>query len=126
MPGSMSTPAPAPVAERGAIRVADRVVAKIAARAAREVLADAPGAESVPAGTFPLATVAVHRRQVARLRLSVELGYPGDLAAVCSTVRAHVRERVESLTGMTVKAVLVDIERLHSPVSRTAREGRVS
>lgn len=121
----MSAPASAPVAERGAIRVADRVVAKIAARAAREALDGAPGTESVPPGSHPQAAVSVHRR-VARLRLSVELGYPGDLAAVCRGVRAHVTERVESLTGMRVEAVLVDIERLHSPITRTAREGRLS
>jgi uncharacterized alkaline shock family protein YloU len=120
----MSTTTPAPAAERGAIRIADRVVAKVASQAAREALADAPGAELVPPGTFPQAAVLV-RRRVARLRLSVELGYPGDLAAMCRAVRTHVTERVESLTGLPVEAVVVDVERLHSAVTRAVREGRV-
>lgn len=120
----MTTTAPAPAAQRGAMRIADRVIAKIATQAAREALAGAPGADLVPHGVSPQAAVSVHRR-TARLRLSVELGYPGDVAAVCRTVSKHVVERVESLSGMPVAAVVVDVERLHSFATRAVGEGRV-
>lgn len=121
----MTTSAPGSAAERGSIRIADRVLAKIAAQAAREALADLPGADLVPPGATPQAAVAVHRRTRPRFRLSVELGYPGDIAAACRAVRGHVTERVESLTGMAVDAVVVDVERLHSAITRVEGEGRV-
>ncbi len=99
----------APVApgERGALRIADRVVAKIAAQAAREVLG--PGApDAVP----PHATVVVHH-DTARVRVAVELGYPCDIGGRCGAVRRRVIERVGALTGMGVHEVEVEVERLH-------------
>jgi uncharacterized alkaline shock family protein YloU len=117
-------PVQVPAADRGGLRIADRVVAKIAAHAAREVLADAPHAEHVPSGTDPHASVSV-RRKAARVRLSVELGYPNDIGSVCRSVRRHVTERVQTLTGMAVPEVAVEIERLHSPATRKADEERV-
>lgn len=84
-------PSQLPPAERGALRIADRVIAKIAAQAAGEALGDAPGAELVPRDATPHASVSV-RKGTARLRLSLELGYPADIGAVCGTVRRHVVE----------------------------------
>ncbi|MFJ3923501.1 hypothetical protein [Streptomyces sp. NPDC090022] len=108
-----------PPAERGATQITDRVVAKIAARAAREALGGPP-----PGGTAPHATVTVHH-DIARVRISLELGYPGDLAAQCAAVRRHVTERVESCAAMTVPEVDIDIEHLHAahtgPGSRRSR-----
>jgi uncharacterized alkaline shock family protein YloU len=118
-----AVPVPLPGADRGSLRIADRVVAKIAAQAAGEALSDAPGAELVPRDASPHATVSV-RKDVARLRLTLELGYPADLGAVCGAVRRHVADRVEALTGMTVPEVAVEIERLHSAAARKP-EGRV-
>jgi uncharacterized alkaline shock family protein YloU len=119
-----AAPVQVPAADRGAIRIADRVVAKIAARAAHEALADAPGADLLPPGTIPHATVSM-RRRTARLKLSAELGYPTDIGSVCRAVRRHVADRVEALTGMTVAEVVVEIERLHSAATHAAHEGRV-
>jgi uncharacterized alkaline shock family protein YloU len=119
-----SVPVQLPPAERGSLRIADRVVAKIAAHAAGEVLADAPGAELVPREAISHATVSV-RRDTARLRLTLELGYPADLGAVSATVRRHVAGRVEKLTGLAVPEVAVEIERLHSATARHKDEGRV-
>lgn len=113
-----------PAAERGALRIADRVVAKIAAQAAGEVLSGAPGAELVPREASAHASVSV-RRDTARLRLTLELGYPTDIGAVCGTVRRHVTGRVEELTGMQVPEVAVEVERLHSAAARRKDEGRV-
>jgi uncharacterized alkaline shock family protein YloU len=110
--------------ERGSLRIADRVVAKIASRAAREALADAPRAEHVPSDAKPGATVVV-RRGKAYVRLSVELGYPNDIAAVARLVRGRVADRVQALTGMEVPEVGFDVERLHSAATHREDEGRV-
>lgn len=110
--------------ERGALRIADRVVAKIAAQAAGEALSDAPGADLVPKDAIPHASVSV-RRNAARLRLTLELGYPADIGAVCGRVRSHVTGRVEALTGMRVPEVSVEVERLHTAAARRKDEGRV-
>lgn len=119
-----AVPAQLPAAERGSLRIADRVVAKIAAQAAGEVLSDAPGAELVPGDTTPHASVSI-RKDTARLRLTLELGYPADIGSVCGTVRRHVTSRVEALTGMEVPEVAVEVERLHSVAADRKNEGRV-
>lgn len=124
---TVSPPAAAadvPAGERGGTRIADRVVAKIAAQAAREVLRK----ESPQDRTDAHATVTVHRREdrehlgEARLRIAVELGYPSDIGAQCRVVRRHVAERVRALASMVVPEVAVEVERLHSPL--TAGRGR--
>ncbi|MDJ0344831.1 Asp23/Gls24 family envelope stress response protein [Streptomyces sp. H10-C2] len=119
-----AAPVSLPAADRGALRIADRVVAKIAARAAREVLAEVPESALVPPERTPHASVSVHK-ETARVRLSVELGYPGDLGMVCGSVRRHVADRVRALTGMEVPEVAIEIERLHSAAARHQGEGRV-
>ncbi|MCX4633617.1 hypothetical protein HEP86_10465 [Streptomyces sp. RPA4-5] len=116
-----------PAGERGATRIADRVVAKIAARAAREALR----AESPRARTDAHATVTVHRRDdrqhfgEARVRIAVELGYPSDIGGQCRVVRRRVTERVTELANMTVPEVAVEVERLHSPLLDRTERGRV-
>ena len=117
-------PARMPPAERGALRIADRVIEKIAAQAAGEALTDTPGAHLVPADARPHATVSV-RKDAARLRLTLELGYPTDMGSVCGAVRSHVTGRVEALTGMAVPEVAVEVERLHSAAGRSKDDGRV-
>ncbi|MFF7445264.1 MULTISPECIES: Asp23/Gls24 family envelope stress response protein [unclassified Streptomyces] len=105
-----------PPGERGATRIADRVVAKIASQAAREVVGDLPG-EAAPAH----ATVVVHH-DVARVRVHLELDYPTDIGARCARVRRHVAERVRALVGMQVPEVAVQVERLHP--AHGAAQGR--
>ncbi|MFE0581211.1 hypothetical protein [Streptomyces sp. NPDC058874] len=107
-----ATPHAVAAADRGATRIADRVVAKIAAQAAREAVAAGSGAP-------PQATVTVHH-DIARVRISLELDYPGDLAAQCAAVRSRVTRRVEECAQMSVPEVDIDIERLHSAHTRTA------
>ncbi|GLV95198.1 hypothetical protein Slala04_66510 [Streptomyces lavendulae subsp. lavendulae] len=108
--GARAAPAVVAAGDRGAIRIADRVVAKIAAQAAREALAGTSGAP-------PHATVTVHH-DIARVRVSLELDYPSDLAAQCAAVRSSVVRRVEQLANMSVPEVDVDIEHLHSVHTR--------
>ncbi|WP_432159303.1 hypothetical protein [Streptomyces sp. NRRL F-5630] len=94
-------------AERGSTRIADRVVAKIAAQAAREAIAPPPrGARA------PRTAVSVNGDR-ARVRVSVELAYPGHLGAQCGAVRHRVAARVGDLAGMRVPEVAVQVERLH-------------
>ncbi|WP_053642112.1 MULTISPECIES: Asp23/Gls24 family envelope stress response protein [unclassified Streptomyces] len=110
-----------PARDRGATDIADRVVAKIAARAAREALGGVP-----KGGSKPHASVDVHR-DVARVSVSLELDYPSDVARQCGAVRNRVRSQVEHLVGMEVHEVSVHVERLHSALTRDdTPRGRLS
>ncbi|WP_149180072.1 hypothetical protein [Streptomyces sp. TRM49041] len=106
--------------ERGATAIADRVIAKIAAQAAREALA----AVFPPDAGAPHATVVVHRDS-ARVRVVVELAYPSDIGGQCSAVRRQVTHRVKDLAGMDVPEVAVHVERLHTAYERDGQGGRI-
>jgi uncharacterized alkaline shock family protein YloU len=93
-------------------------VAKVAAQAAREALGVVP-----EGGAPPRATVTVHH-DVARVRVTLELGYPSDIGGQCGAVRHHVIQRVKAFAGMDVPEVTVQVERLHSSHSRRAAQGR--
>jgi uncharacterized alkaline shock family protein YloU len=119
-----------PPGERGATRIADRVVAKIAAQAAREALV-----VPTPASTPPNATVVIrpHARrrssrgtttETARVRVTLGLPYPSDIGGLCAAVRRHVAERVGTLAGMHVSEVAVHVERLHLAHAHDAAQGR--
>ncbi|GAP50515.1 Asp23/Gls24 family envelope stress response protein [Streptomyces azureus] len=107
-----------PAGERGATRIADRVVAKIASQAAREAVGTLP-----PGAGRPSATVVVHR-EVAHVRVHVELDYPCDVGARCRQVRRQVVERLGALVGMQVPEVVVQVERLHLVAGPGAVQGR--
>ncbi|TXS51119.1 Asp23/Gls24 family envelope stress response protein [Streptomyces sp. t39] len=106
-------------AERGSTTVADRVVAKIAAQAAREALGTVP-----PGGAAPHAAVVV-RHDTAQVRVSLELDYPSDIGERCASVRRRVTERVTTLAGMDVPEVAVQVERLHSLHTRRGAKERI-
>ena len=119
--GELRGPRPAtavPPGERGATSIADRVVSKVAAQAAREALGELPS-EAAP----PYATVMVHHGTV-RVRMHLELAYPCDIGARCRAVRHHVVERVVALVGMEVLEVAVQVERLHPAQAYGAAQGR--
>jgi uncharacterized alkaline shock family protein YloU len=107
-------------AERGATRIADRVVAKIASYAAREAIGTVP-----LGGDAPHATVAVSHGS-ARLRISLDLEYPTDIGERCAAVRRQVIQRVNALAGMTVPEVIIQVERLYSAKTRGAAQGRTT
>ncbi|GHD35125.1 hypothetical protein GCM10010313_82220 [Streptomyces violarus] len=107
-----------PAGERGATRIADRVVAKIASQAAREAVGTPPR----DAGR-PSASVVVHH-EVAHVRVHVELDYPCDVGDRCRQVRRQVVERVATLAGMEVPEVVVQVERLHLVAGPGAAQGR--
>jgi uncharacterized alkaline shock family protein YloU len=115
-----------PPGGRGATRIADRVVAKIAAQAAREAVGPLP-----PDAGRPHATVVVRPHpggggpaDAAHIHVHLELDYPSDLGARCRAVRRHVTERVGALAGMTVPEVAVQVERLHLAPDPGAAQGR--
>ncbi|WP_371671666.1 Asp23/Gls24 family envelope stress response protein [Streptomyces sp. NBC_00289] len=133
-----------PREERGAITVADRVVAKIAAHVTREALSGFT--RRVPPGRrTPRVNSSVRRspgrntagrdaesaaqRQAAlgeaRLRIVVELGYPSDIGAQCAAVRREVTERLRTWVGMDVSDLVVSVERLHSVHGRHTDQERV-
>lgn len=136
-----------PRGERGATAVTDRVVAKIAARVAREALSRfAESAGHVPPGRrTPHVSTSVRRapertsaardaesatgRQAvlgeARLHITVELGYPSDIRAQCAAVRREVTERIRAWAGMEVSDLAVSVEQLHSAHTRHTDRERV-
>ncbi|GAB2884761.1 hypothetical protein GCM10027074_61650 [Streptomyces deserti] len=117
--GELGTPVTAvPPGERGATRIADRVVAKIAAQAAREAVGTLP-----PDAARPHTNVVVHHG-TARVRVHLELDYPTDIGGRCRQVRRQVAERVSALAGMGVPEVVVHIERLHRSAAHRAAQGR--
>ncbi|MFD3915513.1 hypothetical protein [Streptomyces sp. NPDC058603] len=105
--------------ERGATTIADRVIAKIAAQAAREALDGVP-----EGGAAPHATVTV-RHDSARVRIGVELEYPTDIGRQCGAVRLSVVQRIKALADMDVPEVVVRVERLYSDRSGLAAQGRL-
>ncbi|MGW3953982.1 Asp23/Gls24 family envelope stress response protein [Streptomyces sp. NPDC004752] len=116
--------------ERGATRIADRVVAKIAAQAAREAVGALPKDAAPPHATVvvrPPAAETARSRGTAtasvRVRVHLELDYPTDIGARCAAVRRHVTERVGTLVDMEVPEVAVEVERLH-PAPGHGADGR--
>lgn len=134
MSASAPTPAASQVtaAERGATRIADRVIAKIASQAAHEALRGLPSSALLPKDRFPQATVNVRPPNGtsdnaggrAKVQLFVDVGYPADLREVCAAVRRRVIERVGELADMAVPEVSVEVERLHS-AAMAPEHGRV-
>ncbi|MFI0164424.1 Asp23/Gls24 family envelope stress response protein [Streptomyces sp. NPDC017095] len=109
-------PAPAtglpPPAERGATVIPDRVVARIAARAARTAQARHAAVPPGPGtAAAPSATAAVRAGSV-RVHLAMDLPYPADLAYVCERIQRDVAERVARLTGFQVGEVTLTVRRL--------------
>ncbi|WP_030173830.1 Asp23/Gls24 family envelope stress response protein [Streptomyces sp. NRRL S-813] len=101
-----------PPAERGATVIPDRVVARIAAQAARTAQsrrAAVPPDRGSPAA--PSASAAVRIGSV-RLHLSMDLPYPTDIPRVCERIQQDVAEKVAQLTGLRVGEVVLTVRRL--------------
>ncbi|MFD9115865.1 Asp23/Gls24 family envelope stress response protein [Streptomyces bottropensis] len=136
-----------PRGERGATAVTDRVVAKIAARVAREALSRfAESVGHVPPGRrTPHVSTSVRRAPErtgagrdaesaagrpavlgeVRLHITVELGYPSDIGAQCAAVRREVTERIRAWAGMEVSDLAVSVGQLHSAHTRHTDRERV-
>ena len=122
--------------ELGMITINDRVVAKMAARAAVEIPdagAAAPrvlgrsvtGAAVVGARTtsltgLPKASADVDG-SVVTLDLSISVRWPASVPEVTSAVREHVCSRVSGLTGLTVAEVSISVTDLVTRLPGPAR-----
>ncbi|MEU6233377.1 hypothetical protein [Kitasatospora sp. NPDC047058] len=95
---------------RGRLRLADRVYARIADRAARDVLAQAWHGRAERGGP-PKVSVSVPGSTVT-VRVAVDLPFPADLAALARALRERIAAQVSGLTGTRVGEVVVVVEKL--------------
>lgn len=118
----------------GAIHVGKDVVAKVAAYAATELpdvggptrgLGRMPGGEMLGVGRADL-----HRRPKvtahvddgkAYLDLVVSVRWPASVPQVTSTLRNHLRQRVQQLTGLQVGEVRIEVADLIGDTAPVAR-----
>ncbi|MFE3265552.1 hypothetical protein [Streptomyces sp. NPDC059215] len=92
--------------------IPDRVVARIAARAAGTALRRITGPEY--AGTdlaAPKAHATTHEG-TARLALTVDLPYPTDITGICRQLQHEISEQVAHLTGLDISEVMLTVRRL--------------
>ena len=109
---------PAP-GQRGRTAIADRVVARLAARAAAEVeqtggaarqlIGVAMGRETGEGTARVSARVDGH---LAVIEMRLSLAYPAPVRSLTREVRRHVIERVTGLTGLEVRHVDIEVVRL--------------
>jgi uncharacterized alkaline shock family protein YloU len=122
--------------EFGTISVADRVVAKIAARAAAEnpdVGAPATRLLGIPvpaAGgigghdsdldALPKSSVEVDGAK-AFLTLQISVRWPASIRTVTETLRSHVADRVNELTGLSVDEVHITVQDMVTDITPPPR-----
>ena len=88
--------------QRGRTTIADRVVAKIATRAVAE-FGQAGGAARVSARI---------NGNLAMIEMRLSLAYPEPVRSLTREVRRHVMERVNTMTGIEVRHVDIEVARL--------------
>lgn len=109
--------------ERGGLDVHDRVVTRVARRAAREVPGVAEYTEPLDRATgrgLPRADVKRSGR-VATVEISVAVSWGLSLGEVAETVRDRVSERLRTLMGLDVTNVDVTVSRIVRPTSEEPR-----
>jgi uncharacterized alkaline shock family protein YloU len=106
----------------GVVSIDDRVVAKLAARAAVEItdaggaaprllgrsLDGAPGTRSTSLNSLPRATADVDGSMVV-LALQISIRWPASVPAIAAEVRQHVAGRISELTGLNVTEVQIEV-----------------
>lgn len=118
---------PAEAAERGSLSIEDVVVEKVAIAAAGEI--DGVGGAArrvlgVPTGRDdgdgrPRASARVSA-QTAALEVRLTVAYPASVRETTEDVRAHVRDRVETLTELTVTRVDISVAALTAASARSS------
>lgn len=98
-------------ATRGRLHIADKVVEKIAAMAAREVdqvTEDNSGWRALPGRGLPRVNAEVAGGH-ARIGVEIAAPWPTPLPQVAAQTRDHVEQRVSSLTGIDIVAVDITV-----------------
>ncbi|MER7283340.1 Asp23/Gls24 family envelope stress response protein [Dactylosporangium sp. NPDC000244] len=90
----------------GSITIAEKVVAKLASRAALELPDAAAAARRGLGRSMPKASARVEG-DVAVIDLEIGVRWPASVPRVTAAVRRHVRERLTSLTGLTIAEVRI-------------------
>ncbi|MFC1419721.1 hypothetical protein [Streptacidiphilus cavernicola] len=103
----LTLPAPA---ERGSTRIADRVLARIASRAAVEAVT--PHAPDPRRLETPRASAHRHRRGTVSIKVGLDLPYPADIGALSGEVHQRIVERLDELAGTEAPKVSLVVERL--------------
>ncbi|MEP7022440.1 MAG: Asp23/Gls24 family envelope stress response protein [Actinomycetota bacterium] len=120
----------------GKVSINDRVVEKMASRAAAEI-PDAGGTAARVLGREVAGAAALGGREtsldslprasadvdgsVVVLSLSISVRWPASVPEVCDAVRQHVRDRVAELTGLTVAEVSITVTDLITRVAAAPR-----
>lgn len=97
-----------PAELRGRTDIPERVVTRIAARAAREV-EQVVAVRERKATALGRRTRAVMDGGLVTLELEVTVRYPAPLLHVAEEIRRHVNDRVHTLTGLTVGHIDIDV-----------------
>lgn len=119
----MAEPGQVEPVDRGTLTVADRVIDKLAAHAATFVEGVVPAGSTLDrlAGRqLPRATSQVRGRQ-ARVGVQIAVAWPQPLADTAGEVRTTVTQELTRLSGPTVVAVDVTVDRVELPNSLTGR-----
>ena len=111
--------------QRGRTTIADRVVARIAARAVAEVGQTGGAARQLigltvgrQTGEGPARVSARVNGNLAMIEIRLTLAYPAPVRSLSREVRSHVMQRVASLTGIEVRHVDIEVARLLIPGQR--------
>ena len=121
---SPSRPEPA---DRGVIDIAPIVFEKLAMRATSEVSGVVGEVRTGVERLLPWASGAPAEANAelgdddVALDLTFNVAYPEPVRKVADEVRRHVTERVQSLTGRTVRSINVTVPELVAPARRTAK-----
>ncbi|MFI6507354.1 Asp23/Gls24 family envelope stress response protein [Streptosporangium sp. NPDC050855] len=107
-PSTVSGRLAVPAERRGRTDISDRVVSRIATRAAGEVARVRKVGERGPL-SFRGGTRATVDGELTTLRLDVTVDYPAPLREVAQQVRSHVAERIMALTGLYVGHIDIDV-----------------
>ncbi|MEH3034067.1 MAG: Asp23/Gls24 family envelope stress response protein [Aeromicrobium erythreum] len=112
-----------PAAERGTLEVKQRVVERIAQRAALEIGGTVASSRSGLLGLADAVRSPVSVRMLGDrvwLEVDVDATWPCDVAAIGRDVRDHVHDRTSELSGTRVEKVDVTV-RLVDPTPSTTR-----